>query len=72
MDAIKKALNKASEKYSKQIVIRALIQAIPYIGSSLDTLFAGKGNQIQFERLKHFLEILKEKLEKIDLQYPYK
>ena len=66
MEAIKKALNKASEKYSKQIVIRALIQTIPYIGSSLDTLFAGKGSQIQFERLKHFLEILKEKLEKIE------
>ena len=54
-DKIKKYLEKASEKYSKQILLRSVIQTIPYIGSSLDTLFAGRGSQLQFERIKTIL-----------------
>ena len=50
INTVKNSLYKFSKKYSDQIIIRSLIQAIPHIGSPLDTLLAGRGSQIQFER----------------------
>ncbi|MGB5082179.1 MAG: hypothetical protein WBO23_15725 [Burkholderiales bacterium] len=45
---------KAREKYSEGVTLRAVMQAIPYIGSSLDTLLAGKAAQIHLERVENF------------------
>jgi hypothetical protein len=52
-------LAKASEVYAENTVLRALINVIPYIGGSLDILFASKGQKIIQSRLTQILEDLK-------------
>jgi hypothetical protein len=52
-------LAKVSEVYAENAVLRALFNAIPYIGGSLDILFASKGQKIIQSRLAQFLEDLK-------------
>lgn len=59
-------LQAASEKYGEQISMRALVQAIPYVGGSLDTLLAGRGTQIQKQRIESFLNELDRRLRLIE------
>ncbi len=63
-------LLKLSSHYSENYSLRAAIQLIPHIGSSLDTLFAGAGTNWQFKRLEAFIRDLHEKLEKINQALP--
>jgi hypothetical protein len=51
-------LVKASEVYANNTVLRALVNAIPYVGGSLDVLFAYRGQQIVQERIMGLLEDL--------------
>ena len=44
---LSQSLSKASEAYADKTALRALIQVIPYVGGSIDTLFAGKGIKLQ-------------------------
>lgn len=60
------ALTKASERYSDATKLRATIQLIPYVGGSLDTLLAGKGAEIQRQRVENFLRELNLRLTKIE------
>jgi hypothetical protein len=53
---------KAAEGYTAQTTLRALVQAIPYVGGSIDTLFAGKGQKIQQARIEQFLKELDERV----------
>ena len=67
-------LVKASEVYTQNVVLRALVNAIPYIGGSLDVLFASKGQQIVQERIMELLEDLKAEMsllqgETVDKKY---
>lgn len=57
---LSQSLSKASEAYAVKTALRALIQVIPYVGGSIDTLFAGKGIKLQNERLEHLIKELQE------------
>ncbi len=70
-NTVGEALVKASEKYSDQIVIRALMQAIPCVGGSLDTLFSGAGTKMQMRRIESFLEELKNQFDSMQCAPQY-
>jgi len=59
-------LEKAALKYVDDIPLRASIQAIPYIGGSLDMLLSGRGQQIQKQRIDRLLHELDMRLKKIE------
>lgn len=61
-----------SDKYGQQTWFRALIQAIPYAGGSLDTLISAKGQKWREERISYYIsefskdiDSLNDKFEKI-------
>lgn len=55
-------LQTTSEKYSEETSFRALIQVIPVVGGSLDTLMAGQGTTIQKQRIESFLRDLERRM----------
>jgi len=57
---------KARGKYAESISLRAAMQAIPYIGSSVDTLLAGRASQIHLERVETFASELHRRLEHLE------
>jgi hypothetical protein len=61
------AVEKAAQQYSEQTALRAAIQLIPYVGGAIDTLVTGKANQIQVQRIEHFLHELRERLEHVEM-----
>lgn len=56
----------ASEKYVEQTSLRALIQVIPYVGGSLDTLLSGEGTKIQKQRMESFLRELELRMSSVE------
>ncbi|OGS20288.1 MAG: hypothetical protein A2252_12070 [Elusimicrobia bacterium RIFOXYA2_FULL_39_19] len=68
------ALDITSSKYEESFKIRALIQAIPWAGSSLDTMLSAEGIRIKKRRLESFLNKITDSLkviseDKIDKKY---
>lgn len=63
---IEKRIEKISQAYSQNLVARAFVNAIPYIGSSLDLVFSEKWNKISNIRTQMFFDFIKDELEKID------
>ena len=61
----KDIIEKASSGYLEQTTLRAAVQAIPFVGGSLDTLISGKGAKIQRERLEIFLAEFSNRLETV-------
>lgn len=59
-------LTHASIAYSQATKFRASIQLIPGIGGALDTILAGLGSKWQQDRLVAFVEILDERLRKLE------
>lgn len=59
-------ITKASAQYCNMFPLRAAIQAIPSLGSSLDTMLAGLGAKKQYERLEGFISDLQDKLKKLE------
>jgi hypothetical protein len=59
-------VTKASAQYCDKFSLRAAIQAIPILGSSLDTMLAGLGAKYQYQRLEHFIYDLRGKFEKLE------
>ena len=57
-EEISQRLAKAVQVYSNNTVLRVIVNAIPYIGGSLDVLLWGRGHRIAQERLKSLLEQL--------------
>ncbi len=55
----------ASKYYEDNTVLRTLINGIPYVGGSLDVIFAYKGRKIIQERLNVLLGDLKSEMEKV-------
>lgn len=49
------SIQKISEQYSDITVIRALIQAIPYVGGSLDTLLSDSGQKFKMQRIESLI-----------------
>lgn len=59
-------ITKASAQYCDKFPLRAAIQAIPRLGSSIDTMLAGLGAKYQYQRLEYFICQLQEKLRKLE------
>lgn len=59
-------LTELSRKYENNIVARAIVNAIPYIGGSLDIALTDRWNKYCQERLGDFLHKLSNELEEID------
>jgi len=49
----------------KDLMLESAIQSIPYVGSSIATLYFGKKEKKRFERLESFYSKLNEELEKV-------
>lgn len=54
------------QKYADQIALRAAVQAIPYIGGSIDTLLVGGSARIQLQRVEKFVIEISERLEELE------
>jgi len=65
-DALAPLATRASAYYEPLFALRALIQAIPGIGGTIDTILAGLGARWQAERLESFLRILSERLARLE------
>ncbi len=52
------AISKLQQRYADTVSLRASVQAIPYIGGSLDTLLAGRAAQIHLKRVEKFAATL--------------
>lgn len=61
------ALTRISAQYAEAFPLRALIQGIPYVGGSLDTILAGRGSRWQYERLSAFLTLLDRRLRQVEV-----
>ncbi len=60
------AVSKLQQRYVDIVSLRASVQAIPYIGGSLDTLLAGRTAQIHLERVEKFASDLADRLTVIE------
>ena len=60
------AISKLQQRYADIVSLRASVQAIPYIGGSLDTLLAGRATQIQLERVEKFVNDLAHRLAAVE------
>jgi len=59
-------ITKASAQYCDMFPLRAAIQAIPKLGSSLDTMLAGLGAKYQYKRLESFISNLQDKFRQLE------
>ena len=64
------AITRASVRYAEAFPLRSLIQGIPYVGGSLDTILAGLGSRWQYERLSAFLRLLDRRLKAVENAEP--
>jgi hypothetical protein len=55
-EEISERFEKAVQFYSNNTVLRAMVNAIPYIGESLDVLISSRGHKIAQKRIKSLLE----------------
>jgi hypothetical protein len=55
-------------KIDKDLTLEALVQAVPYVGSSLATLYFGNKQKRQFNRLVTFYEEIKKEISEINDQ----
>jgi len=55
-------LTKLSADYNSNWPLRSLIQAIPYLGGSLDMLLSGRGANYQYRRIEDFIRELQQRL----------
>jgi hypothetical protein len=60
------AITRLSARYADTFPLRAVIQAIPVLGGSLDTMLAGLGARWQYERLADFLSTLDRRLRGVE------
>ena len=58
-----------SDKYGQQTWVRALVQAIPYVGGSLDTLVSAQGQRLREERLNHYVSEIGENVRGLEEKF---
>ncbi len=62
-----------SNRYNNSFPLRAAIQAIPGVGSTIDTLLGGLGAKYQYERFEDFLKQLDDRTRNLQLKgIPFK
>ena len=66
MDELKDKLSKVSEVYGNQTIIRAAINAVPYVGSTLDVLLSAVGQKYVQRRIETFIKELGEQISLLD------
>lgn len=66
MDNIKDKLVRASKIYGDQTIIRAAINAIPYVGSSVDILLSSSGQTFIIKRIENFISELEKQIGLLD------
>lgn len=54
--------------YSERYLVRASVQAIPYIGGAIDTILSGRASKIQMERIESFNKALALRMEAVEAQ----
>lgn len=64
---LKGKVEMASSKYGDLYPVRAILQAIPYVGGSIDTMLAGPGAGWKVKRLEEFAQRLADQLEQLKL-----
>jgi hypothetical protein len=57
-EEISEKLQLAAQAYSNNTILRAMINAVPYIGGSLDVLISSKGHKVLQERVESLLRQL--------------
>lgn len=62
----KKNLQTGSSFYSKCTELRALVNLIPGIGSSIDVIISNEFQQLQYERIIKTMDVLNEEMNKIN------
>ena len=70
-EKISKSLTTASERYAEATKLRALVQAVPYVGGSLDILLAGAGSKIQISRIEDLLHQLQDQFSMLPVAPEY-
>jgi hypothetical protein len=68
MKDIRESLTKASEIYSDQVIIRAGINAIPFVGGSIDVILSSLGQKFVIKRIEDFITELKSEVELLESQ----
>jgi DNA-binding MarR family transcriptional regulator len=63
--SLRESLNTSLEVISEEPVLRALLNAIPYVGGSLNEIISGKGQQIIEKRRDDLLHLLIEHMNKL-------
>jgi hypothetical protein len=66
MKDIEVKLLRASEVYADQVLIRASINAIPFIGGSIDVLLSSFGQKFVIKRIENFLTELNHEISLLD------
>lgn len=66
--SFKESLNTSLEIIAEEPILRALLNAIPGVGGSLNELMAGKGQRIIEERRDNLLRLLAEHLEIVEAE----
>ena len=59
-------VTKLSAAYEKVFPLRAAVQAVPMVGGTLDTMFAGLGARWQARRLEDFIQKLSSRLSHVE------
>lgn len=65
IEKLKEGLMKASEKYSELTAIRAGINAIPFVGGSIDVLISGEAQKIAQRRIEDLISSLSTQLQQV-------
>jgi len=66
MDDIKNKLVQASKVYADQTIVRAAINAIPFVGGSLDILLSSSGQNFVIRRIETFISELNNQIGQLD------
>ena len=61
----RKELNSLLEKYNENKIFRAIINAVPYIGGSLDTLMTSDIQKKSMERFENFINLFSKEISEI-------
>ena len=65
MSEVRDKIIQASKVYGDQTVVRALINAIPYIGGSIDILLSSSGQNFILKRIEKFIEELNKQVSQL-------